>query len=730
MMTMGERSPLNPSAADTNGEQPGRRLDSWKEIASWFNRSEKTVRRWEEREGMPVHRILHEKRGTVYAYSAELEAWRQSRKVNDTAPFEPDGIQSAQETPLEEVTPADQGQEDTLTSPETILGDYEARRLAQTAQKNRRATAIEPAVSVTFRIASLVVIGLAAICILVFFSNRRQSKTIRQANSAMRIVPLTSLPGEAYGPAFSPDGEKIAFLWNGENPVKYDLYVQLLGGEKPLRVTHTRGGYICCASWSPDGRKIAFGRCDDNGGAVFVIPALGGTELKLTDASCVGGSVGFPEWTADGSSIILVDRCMPEAPPGILKFSLKTGERRCLDSPAHGEVSDSRLILSPDQKTVAFLRETTYGADEIYTVAVAGGNLRRLTYDNAAIWGLMWASDGRRIIYESTRRGLSRLWQVPAAGGEVATESVYPGIGAISRDGKRLAYVVPSEVESFLPEVWRIEFSSAGGRVLSQKKIFDSSGLSGGVQLSPDGREIVFESSRSANTEIWKGNANAGDLRQLTSFEKWSAGTPRWAPDGKSIAFDVQIGAHTQIYLMDSESRNQRSVVSGSYDNSVPSWSRDGGSIYFASNRTGGWEIWTRRLETGQERQLTHHGGFTSFEAYSGKILYYSTFEGGGIWTVPVAGGEERRVTDGLHSGYYGHFAVTQDGLYFLDAEAEPAPTIMYYSFQSRRSTPVLVLKENPVDHSPSFGASRDGRTLFFAQAHFQRSIRMAENFQ
>ena len=73
--------PLNPKIPDATGEQPGRRLDSWKEIASWFDRSEKTVRRWEQREGLPVHRLLHEKRATVYAYSAELEAWRQSRKV-------------------------------------------------------------------------------------------------------------------------------------------------------------------------------------------------------------------------------------------------------------------------------------------------------------------------------------------------------------------------------------------------------------------------------------------------------------------------------------------------------------------------------------------------------------------------------------------------------------------------------------------------------------------------
>lgn len=52
-----------------------RRLDSWKEIAAHFNRAVRTVQLWERREGMPVHRHLHGKGGSVYAYRAELEAW-------------------------------------------------------------------------------------------------------------------------------------------------------------------------------------------------------------------------------------------------------------------------------------------------------------------------------------------------------------------------------------------------------------------------------------------------------------------------------------------------------------------------------------------------------------------------------------------------------------------------------------------------------------------------------
>ena len=63
----------------------GRRLESWKEIAAYLGRDVTTVRRWEKREGLPVHRIQHSRLGSVYAYTAELEAWRDDRVPAATA---------------------------------------------------------------------------------------------------------------------------------------------------------------------------------------------------------------------------------------------------------------------------------------------------------------------------------------------------------------------------------------------------------------------------------------------------------------------------------------------------------------------------------------------------------------------------------------------------------------------------------------------------------------------
>ena len=69
------------------------RLDSWKKIAVYLKRDITTVQRWEKREGMPVHRHVHDKTGSVYAFRAELDAWTESRSA------QPGGAEGAEAEP-------------------------------------------------------------------------------------------------------------------------------------------------------------------------------------------------------------------------------------------------------------------------------------------------------------------------------------------------------------------------------------------------------------------------------------------------------------------------------------------------------------------------------------------------------------------------------------------------------------------------------------------------------
>ena len=72
------QEPARPSPRRPD-ETTSDRLDSWKDVAAYLQRDVSTVQRWEKREAMPVHRHVHEKQGTVYAFRLELDAWWRGR---------------------------------------------------------------------------------------------------------------------------------------------------------------------------------------------------------------------------------------------------------------------------------------------------------------------------------------------------------------------------------------------------------------------------------------------------------------------------------------------------------------------------------------------------------------------------------------------------------------------------------------------------------------------------
>ncbi len=85
--------PKNSTVGGSARSPQVERLDSWKKIASYLKREVRTVQRWERREAMPVHRHLHDKLGSVFAFRSELDAWWESRRtqlaLEDADPSEP-----------------------------------------------------------------------------------------------------------------------------------------------------------------------------------------------------------------------------------------------------------------------------------------------------------------------------------------------------------------------------------------------------------------------------------------------------------------------------------------------------------------------------------------------------------------------------------------------------------------------------------------------------------------
>jgi Tol biopolymer transport system component len=582
-------------------------------------------------------------------------------------------------------------------------------------------------------------IGSAVIRSALFQAGTHPKPSIGEQNmmsSNLRSSVLTSAPGDAKSPSFSPDGRQIAFIWDGVERIYPDIYVQLVGGDTPLQLTHHKSGDGVPGppQWSPDGREIAFARCDGERDGVYTVPALGGRERRLTNSPCRDWAAGQPSWTPDSKSMVMLDQCSPGGPRGVVLFSFATGEKRCLAAGSFGDFADDDA-LSPDGRTVAFSHFADTGNSEIYAVPLSGEAPRRIVLEPDGVWNLMWTLDSKYIVFYSSRGNMVHAWRVPSAGGPIEPEMVYPAVGSISRDGRKFAYAekqAGSSTNHYFPStIWRADLLNAGGPVLRTRKLIYSQFLEDAAQPSPDGTLLALQSDRSGTSQIWLNSTDGNHPVQLTDMAG-HCGSPRWSPDGGWIAFDVDVENHRHILVVDAEGRNLHAITHGDLDHYVPSWSRDGKSIYFAATGMGNRQIWKHSLENGSERQLTEHGGFDPLESYDGRTIYYTKFEEPGIWSMPASGGSESVVVTGKPQvGYWGHWAVTESGLYLLDADGgEPRPTIEFYSFATRRITRVLPLEQKTNAWQPTLGVSRDGRTIFYTQFDPQSAIKMVENFR
>ena len=190
--------------------------------------------------------------------------------------------------------------------------------------------------------AALVVATLVvAVALAAWFHYRAPRRT----RAALKIVPFTTFAGEESGPAFSPDGNAIAFAWGGEKDDNQDIYAKLIGAGTPLRLT-THPDADSSPAWSPDGRFIAFFRQSTTGGAYYLVPSLGGAERKLADAYTRQTALGrILDWSPDGKFLVVADQVAPEeSRPSIVLISIESGRETNLDIAARPLPGESHLL--------------------------------------------------------------------------------------------------------------------------------------------------------------------------------------------------------------------------------------------------------------------------------------------------------------------------------------------------------------------------------------------------
>jgi Tol biopolymer transport system component len=402
---------------------------------------------------------------------------------------------------------------------------------------------------------------------------------------------ITDQPGQELYPSLSPDGKTLVYASAG--PDRSDIFLRRVDGANAIKLTAQTGGGGTQPAYSPDGERIAF-RGAEGGGGIFVMGATGETVRRVT------GRGFHPAWSPDGKWIVYCTQevVRPEshdrATSDLWLVNPGTGEERKFLA---GDAMQPSW--SPNGHRIAYW---AVSGDQtgIWTVpapaadrAADGGANRVLVFAGAgANWNPVWSPDGRYLIFPSDRGGSMNLWRIridertgkpegdPQA---LTTPSVYSGHLSFSRDGKRMAYVQ----HNVSVNVARFEFDDTGR--IAPQPVWLTRGAKKFREpdVSPDGRSLVMQGDSGGSESLFFMRANGSDLRPLPEgqhAEQRGSRFPAWSPDGRAIAF--QSAAPRLFWIVKPDGSGLRQVsTAGGADVLIPVWSPNGDRLAYSRNR-------------------------------------------------------------------------------------------------------------------------------------------------
>lgn len=591
-----------------------------------------------------------------------------------------------------------------------------------------------------------VMFTLVIIVTIVFHGGLHVPKVSADHAALEHMRPLLTIADTA-APAFSPDGNLVAFFRERTMAGEAGIYVVSVGGDHPVQLTN--GERDCCPAWSPDGRFIAFTREVDHHYSIRVVATDAGNQQRRHAGNALVGQststairrIGVAtEARALESDREISPAGIAPARPGIdwspngglIVFSGADGLYTVStdDTAVHRITTAPPLTqdwgpeFSPDGSQVLFVRDHQSDlSNEILSVSVAAGECKHVYSEQGKITSPpKWSYDGHSAIFSSNRTGHPALWRISMDSPSKAVQVSEAGSPAwdpdISRRGYRLAY------EHLLRSlsIWQMDLS-----VPDKQPSLLISGTSDtdqgpGPQFSPDGQKVAYMSDRSGTMDIWVANRDGSNPFQLSAVG--GAGTPRWSPDSQSVVFDVHTITGPKIVVMGLRGGAPQILANGE----VPSFSRDGKWVYCASTITKDWQVWKVPVSGGSAIQVTHEGGHAALESLDGKFVYYAKNPEPEpeIWRVPVEGGQETLLPL-VRPGSWASWQVTRNGILFVGPSLGHQAVLSFYDFVRDRTTTVAVLNRIPF----WLGATPDGKSVAFDQpGQEQDQAMLVENFR
>ncbi len=565
------------------------RLDSWKEIAAYLGRGIRTVQRWEREEGLPVHRLAHEKRGSIYARREELAAWWESRRLTLAAPSTPDAVDAPVAPLLERVTWTS-----AMTSWPALSSD--ARLIAYVSDAGQDGTTPQIWIQQIGGAALRLTNGEHEYTHLSFSPEDTRIIFTASDDAGPSVYEVPTLGGDARplqrGASrgrISPDG-----LWLACVPRDAAGIRVAARGAEGFRTVATELVDVACATWLPDSRSVLVHARPDPALEAdwWIAPIEGGPPTNTglvrlfreaglftvpTGAAWVDDSVVFSAAGVQGVSLYRQRIVKPNFQPAGAPVRLTAGsESAWLPAAAAGRLAFVNSRADANLWSAAL--------DE--TSGIAHGPLHRMTRGPGILGYLSVTSDFRTLAYFSVRLGAGDVFLRDLRTGSERVLGEGPAGAkwdpAISPSGSLLAYgtrmpggervLRPIFVVSLLDGTWRKLGDDCGGR----------------AREWVDERRLVIERFTRLNS-IALIDTETGNQYELLQSAERSVRNPRLSPDRRWITFDASRPGETPSVFVapfrEPPIPEPEWVV---VDNSAshPFWSADGRLLYYTHTDT------------------------------------------------------------------------------------------------------------------------------------------------
>jgi len=466
---------------------------------------------------------------------------------------------------------------------------------------------------------------------------------------------ITSDGQQNIEPSWSPDGKTIAY----HSVARQGIWTVPASGSGSPRQLAPFGSRPV---WSPDGHQLAFRSVSPNdlawfdwgsGGqsTIFTVDADGSHLRQVTTAGNPTGQHADPSWSADGRHLIFASLGLMGAVASVNTLwtvDVTSGELKQI---ATGNVVNQvSPVMSPDGRTVYF-GATAKDGFGIYAVPLFGTPSAVAIYKTGkdVPAGIALSRDGKRLFFTRLRT-LSQIWQTgidaSPAKALYQDEVVRAKLPVYSPDGRHLAYVV--QPQNRAQDLWMMNadgsnatpvvsdqgFANGPGWTADSNAIWYTFATPGQFQirkfrpadgsqevlmaskefhtrahLTPDQRELVYDSGRPLN--IWILSLQGGSGRQLT-FDREGAAFPALSPDGQWIAYELFRGEGTTISIMDRAGEHQQTILASPGVHYPYSFASDNRRIAYTACPDGVWNVyWIDRI-SGETRQVTNYTAYGS----------------------------------------------------------------------------------------------------------------------